>query len=192
MGKGSAPSAPDPQQLAQAQMQINQQQAIQNAELNNVNQVGTQGSIQYVQTGVNPDGTPQYTQVSQLSPQLQALYNTNLSHVAGIQGAQGGLINKILNNINGGHTVGGIGSQSDAAAAMAAQVSPQALAQALSPMSTQVTQLPAYTAPVITPYKPPEKAPDTTKPTTAASGAPAGANGQTPYGWSDNSFGGGM
>lgn len=185
MGKGSAPSAPDPQQLAQAQMQINQQQAIQNAELNNVNQVGPTGSMTYTQTGTNADGTPIYTQTTALSPQLQALYNTGLTHAAGIQGAQGALINRIMGGSSGAN-VGGIGSQASAAQSMAAQHSPQALAQALSPMSTQATQLPAFGAATQQVAAPVMQA---TKPAVAQQQPTAKTD---PWAWFDNSGGGGM
>jgi len=190
MGKSSAPSAPDPQQLAQAQMQINQQQAIQNAELNNVNQVGPTGSMTYTQTGTNADGTPIYTQTTSLSPQLQALYNTGLTHAAGIQGAQGALINRIMAGA-GGSNVGGIGSQASAAQSMAAQapqVSTQALAQALSPMSTQSTQLPAFTAASL-----PQAVSPVAQAMKPASGGTQSPMAKTdPWAWLDNSSGGGM
>ena len=60
---GKSHKAPDPVQTT------NQQN-----ELNRVNQNGPFGSLSYSQTGKNPDGTPQYTATSTLSPQLQGLY----------------------------------------------------------------------------------------------------------------------
>lgn len=77
MGKStpSAPAAPDPVATANAQASANKDAAITQANLNRINQVTPQGSINYSQTGTNSDGTPQYTQTQTYSPEQQALYN---------------------------------------------------------------------------------------------------------------------
>jgi hypothetical protein len=74
MGKGSAPSAPDPYTTAAAQEQFGTQAAAYNATLNQVNQVGPTGSTNYAQTGTNPStGAPEFTSTTQLSAPEQAL-----------------------------------------------------------------------------------------------------------------------
>lgn len=73
MGKGSAPSAPDPYASAQAQYQFGTQAAAYNAGLNQVNQVGPTGSTTYQQTGTSPQGAPEFTATTQLSAPEQAL-----------------------------------------------------------------------------------------------------------------------
>lgn len=77
MGKKSGPKAPpppDPYKTADAQGEVNKETAIAQANLNRVNQVTPQGTLTYNQIGTNPDGTPQYEQVMQYSPEQQALY----------------------------------------------------------------------------------------------------------------------
>lgn len=73
------PTPPNPQATAQAQQQINQQSAVEQAEVNNVNQATPYGTLQYQQTGTNADGTPTFTSTSSLNPQEQQLFNTGLS-----------------------------------------------------------------------------------------------------------------
>lgn len=73
MGKGSAPSAPDPYASAAAQYQYGTSAAAFNAGLNQVNQVGPTQSTSYTQTGTSPYGAPEYTATTQLSPNEQAL-----------------------------------------------------------------------------------------------------------------------
>lgn len=78
MSKGSPPAAPDPTVTAQAQTASNKDTAIANAELNRVNQYTPYGSSTYQVTGNNPDGTPQYSQTTSLSPGQQNLYDMTL------------------------------------------------------------------------------------------------------------------
>lgn len=82
--KSSAPKAPDPKETAAAQTSTNIQTALANAQLNNVNQYGPDGSVTYTQSGGQTfkDPTtgasyyiPQYNQYTQLSPQQQAIKN---------------------------------------------------------------------------------------------------------------------
>ena len=80
--KDPAPTAPDPTVTANAQTASNKETAVANAELNRVNQYSPYGSSTYNITGNNPDGTPQYTQTTSLSPEQQNLYNM------GVQGQQ--------------------------------------------------------------------------------------------------------
>jgi hypothetical protein len=74
VGKGSAPSAPDPYQSAGAQYQYGTQAAAYNAALNRVNQSGPTGSTTYQVTGNDPaTGAPIYSQNTTLSPAEQQL-----------------------------------------------------------------------------------------------------------------------
>lgn len=73
MGKGSAPTAPDPYTSAEAQEQAGTQAAAYNASLNQVNQVGPTGSTSYAQTGTGAGGAPTFTATTQLSQPEQTL-----------------------------------------------------------------------------------------------------------------------
>lgn len=99
MGKPQAPQAPDPVQTANAQTASNKETAIAQTGLNAINQVGPNGNITYAQTGKWADGTPRFTQTTTLSPQQQALYNTNLStqqNLANLGNQQSKTINNVL------------------------------------------------------------------------------------------------
>ena len=87
----STPSPPNPVTTAQAQGTINKDTAISQSELNNVNQNTPYGSIAYNQTGTAGDGTPQFTATTTLSPQLQALENSNISNAQGNSNLEGQL-----------------------------------------------------------------------------------------------------
>jgi hypothetical protein len=73
VGKGAAPSAPDPYASAAAQYEYGTQAAGYNASLNQVNQVGPTGSTTYNQTGTGVNGAPTFTATTQLSQPEQAL-----------------------------------------------------------------------------------------------------------------------
>lgn len=88
MGKDNdtpAPAPPDPFKTAEAQGQMNQNTAISQQLLNMTNQVTPYGSLTYNQTGTNTftgaDGKqysiPQFTATQTLTPQQQALLDTN-------------------------------------------------------------------------------------------------------------------
>lgn len=81
----SAPTvaAPDPTATAAAQTASNRETAITQAELNNYDKIGPDGSLSYTQT-TNPDGTPKFTQTTSLSAPNQAIYDTNLQTKANI------------------------------------------------------------------------------------------------------------
>lgn len=74
----SAPpvAAPNPVTTAAAQTASNQQTAITQQELNQTNQVNQNGTSTYAQTGVNADGTPQFTQTTALSAPNQQIFST--------------------------------------------------------------------------------------------------------------------
>lgn len=80
MGKKSgpaAPPAPDPMVTAQAQIGVNRDAAVTQAELNRINQSTPQGDLTYSITGKNPDGTPIYSSTQTYSPSEQAKYDQN-------------------------------------------------------------------------------------------------------------------
>jgi hypothetical protein len=83
VGKGSAPDPPDYAAAAEEQGKANVQSAIASNFLNQVGQVGPNGSLNYSYDYNNgytlPDGTkiPGVTATTTLSPQQQALYNQN-------------------------------------------------------------------------------------------------------------------
>lgn len=93
MGKGSAPSAPDPYQSAQAQEMYGEQAASYNKALNSTNTVGPTGSTSYAVTGYGPGGAPQYTQTNTLSAPQQALLTGQENLGLAGQGAAGTALN---------------------------------------------------------------------------------------------------
>jgi hypothetical protein len=68
---------PDPVATAAAQTASNKATAISQAELNNYDKVGPDGSMTYKQIGTNADGTPQFQQTTALSDSNQGIYDTN-------------------------------------------------------------------------------------------------------------------
>lgn len=68
--------APDPVATATAQTASNKATAISQAELNNYDKIGPDGSLTYKQIGTNADGTPQFQQNTALSAPNQAIYDT--------------------------------------------------------------------------------------------------------------------
>lgn len=86
MGKPSAPTPPDPKQTSAAQTGTSVATALANSSLNNVNQVGPEGSKTYSQSGTykftdpytnQTYDIPNYTQTTSLSPEQQKLYDLN-------------------------------------------------------------------------------------------------------------------
>ncbi len=86
MGKPSAPAPPDPKQTSAAQTGTSVATALANSSLNNVNQVGPEGSKTYSQSGTykftdpytnQTYDIPNYTQTTSLSPEQQQLYDLN-------------------------------------------------------------------------------------------------------------------
>lgn len=104
MGKKSGPSPPDPVATANAQAGANVDAATANSWLNNADQVGPYGTVDYKQTGTQTVGTgdsmreiPTFTVETTLSPQEQALYDNSsaLSNTALTTG------NQLLGNVSG-------------------------------------------------------------------------------------------
>jgi len=83
MGKGSAPSAPDPSALAAQQNQANIQTNTSNLEANAINKNGPTGSTSYQITGYNADGSPIYSQNQSLAAPLQSGLDSYMSQIQG-------------------------------------------------------------------------------------------------------------
>jgi hypothetical protein len=99
MQSAPAVAAPDPVATANAQTASNKSTAITQAELNNYDKVGPDGSLTYKQIGTNADGTPQYQQTTALSAPNQAIYNTDQTtkqNLANIGADQSAAIGKLL------------------------------------------------------------------------------------------------
>jgi hypothetical protein len=77
MDAPSAPPAPDPTQLANAQGKANRDTAVSQFGLNAVNQNTPQGSLSYRQVGTWDDGTPRFEATQTYSPGEQAIYDVN-------------------------------------------------------------------------------------------------------------------
>lgn len=109
-GKSSAPAAPDPYQTAQAQYQFGTQAAGYSKALNGLNTVGPSGSTRQVFSGYDPaTGAPQFTTVSQLAPEQQAIYDVQ----------QG-------NQLQAGQTAGQVGALAENTLARPLPTNPQA------------------------------------------------------------------
>lgn len=74
----SPPSPPNAQATAQAQQGLNTQSAIEQQQINNVNQTTPYGSLTYNQTGTNADGIPIYSATTALNPAEQTLFDTDV------------------------------------------------------------------------------------------------------------------
>lgn len=109
MSKPSAPTPPDPKDTAAASTGTNVATALANSSLNNVNQVGPNGSLTYSQTGTSKFtdpytgqsyDIPNYTQTTTLSPDQQKLYDLNnqtQQNLGQIGVSQSGKIGDLLN-----------------------------------------------------------------------------------------------
>jgi hypothetical protein len=75
MGMFDKPTPPDPTAVSNQQLDYNQQAATAQQQTNMVDQKTPFGSLNYSQTGTNPDGTPKFTANTSLSPEMQALLN---------------------------------------------------------------------------------------------------------------------
>lgn len=119
MNKGGAPQAPSPTDTAKAQTGSNISTAIGQQQLNAVDQVGPQGSVRYSQNGTydykDPSTgqvykLPKMVQTTSLSPEQQALYNTNVGtqqNLSNVAKEQSGRLGDLLRepfNINNDST----------------------------------------------------------------------------------------
>lgn len=92
MGK-KAPKTPDPYAVADAQSQMNKETAEYNASLNRIDQSNPYSSVKYTQSGTDPNtGAPIYSQSTTFSPQLQSLFDSQMSTQQGIADATTGML----------------------------------------------------------------------------------------------------
>lgn len=92
MGK---PKPPDANATASAQTQSNKDTAIANAELNRVNQYTPYGSSTYQVTGTNADGTPQYSQTTEMSAPIKGIFDSQVAN----QQQQQNISSNLLGNV---------------------------------------------------------------------------------------------
>lgn len=100
MDSPDPPDAPDPKETAAAQSQMNKETAIAQAGLNMVNQNTPYGSLTYNQIGQWSDKTPRYEAITQLTPEQQKIFDTNLvtqQNLADIGSSQSARIGDLLN-----------------------------------------------------------------------------------------------
>jgi hypothetical protein len=133
VSKGSAPKAEDPRVVAAAQTQSNKETATANAALNRVDQYTPYGSSTYQITGNNPDGTPNYRQDINLSPDQQQLLDTTTAGQKSLGNTALGMLNQVqgsyanpidvssINSLNGGTYADEMKQAQDAAYAKNAQ-----------------------------------------------------------------------
>lgn len=131
MGKQTpqAPAAPDPVALANAQGTANKDTAITQARLNAVDQVGPFGTVKYTESGgqgqqtgggyygedgayVSPtydaSGTPKFTQTISLSPEQQALYNSQQGITQKAYDTAGQAIGNVQNTLSTPFSLSGL------------------------------------------------------------------------------------
>lgn len=89
----SVPKAAKPADVAAAQMDINKAALAGTQAAQQVGQNTPFGNLQYVQTGVDANGNPQFTAISNLSPQQQSILNNLQSTQTQLGGAAGNLTN---------------------------------------------------------------------------------------------------
>lgn len=80
---------------AKEQAAENQRAAIQNANLNRIDQIGPTGSLTYTQTGTYEDGTPKYTQTQKYSDVVQKQFDAQQNQNINLLGAEDNLVNQI-------------------------------------------------------------------------------------------------
>src|SRR6185503_3259069 len=96
-----SPKPPNAGALAAQQATFNKTAGQQQQETNMVNQTTPFGSLQYSQTGTNPDGTPIFAANQSFSPQVQGAYDSIFGKInsnAGqdLTGTQMGLYSKYM------------------------------------------------------------------------------------------------
>jgi hypothetical protein len=92
----SAPKPPDPVKVSAAQGAENRETAEYLASLNRIDQSSPFGSVSYNQSGTDPNtGAPIYSQNTQLSPELQGLFNSQIGSQQGISDAITGAIGRL-------------------------------------------------------------------------------------------------
>lgn len=96
----SGPRPPDPAQTAAAQAASNKATAVTQYELGATTQHNPWGTVQYTQNGTWPDGTPKFTQDTNLSAPQQQIFNQTQaaqSNLAGLAKDQSSFLGDYLN-----------------------------------------------------------------------------------------------
>lgn len=85
-----SPQAPNPYATANAQTQSNLATAKATQEGNMINQSNAKGSLNYSQTGTNPDGTPIYSANTSLSTPMQGIFDKSTALTSSLLGGSAG------------------------------------------------------------------------------------------------------
>lgn len=85
-----SPTPPDPYATANAQTQSNLATSAAQQRLNMVNQSNAKGSLNYSQTGTNPDGTPIYSANTTLSEPMQGIFDRSTALTKALLGGSAG------------------------------------------------------------------------------------------------------
>lgn len=85
-----SPKAPDPYQTANAQTQSNLATSTAQQRMNMVDQSNPYGSLNYSETGTNPDGSPKFSASTSLSAPMQGMFDKST-----------GFVNNLLTNGSG-------------------------------------------------------------------------------------------
>lgn len=130
-----APAAPDPAETAAAQTASNKETALWNAALNNVNQVTPYGNLTYTSQDQGNGLPPQYTSTITLSPEQQALYDTQTRAEQGLMNLGEQQIGRIAESVSSPYSYAGLAGavspedvatqQANAEAAYMARLNPQ-------------------------------------------------------------------
>lgn len=92
MGK---PNPPNAAATAAAQTQSNKDTAIANANLNRIDQYSPLGSSTYQVTGTNDDGTPKYTQTTEMSAPIKGIFDSQVANQQQQQNISGNLLGNV-------------------------------------------------------------------------------------------------
>jgi hypothetical protein len=96
----SMPEPPNPQAVANAQAQSNQQTANYQQRLNMVDQTTPYGNIHYTQNGTWDDGTPRFSASMNLSPELQGLVSSNIGNAQGNSALEHSLLGNLQQRLS--------------------------------------------------------------------------------------------
>lgn len=82
------------------QAELNSKAAIQNANLNRIDQTNPYGSLTYTQNGKYEDGTPKYTQTQSFNPIIQKQFDAQQQQNLNLLGAEDNLVGQINGQSN--------------------------------------------------------------------------------------------
>lgn len=115
MKSPKAPAAPDPVATANAQTATNKETALWNAVLNNVNQITPYGNLTYTQSGgsekYTKDLPPTFTSKIELSPEQQAIYDTQVRTDQALLNLGEQQIDRIAQSVSNPYSYANIGNE---------------------------------------------------------------------------------